>query len=506
MSDLLEMKHISKSFAKNKVLEDVSFSVKAGEVHALLGENGAGKSTLLKILGGVYLADGGEIYIDGQKAEFSNVVGSQECGVSILHQELMLMPHLSIADNIFLGREKKTGLGLLDKKEQLKRTQELLDSFGLPFSAGTMLGKLTIAQQQMVEIIRAVSFHAKLIAMDEPTSSLSEHETEILFQLIETLKKQNIGIIFISHRFNDIFSVCDRITVLRDGNCIGTVETKQTNEDELITMMVGRDISEFYSKKERKDLNETLLKVEHLSDGDKVKDVSFTLKKGEILGVSGLVGAGRSETMKCIFGLSKRTGGTVTMEGKEVHYRIPEQAMQDGVGYVCEDRKVEGLFLKQDVRYNTSINVLGQFLKLPYYNRRKEEQLAAEYAKRLATKITGINQITRFLSGGNQQKVLISRWLACTSKILILDEPTRGVDVKTKQDIYQLIGDLTEQGLSIIFVSSELAELINVCDRITVFSNGKTTGTLGWEEFDQEAIMKLATKEFSHGDERGNGI
>ena len=497
MEELLKMRGISKSFARNRVLQGVDFDVRAGEVHALLGENGAGKSTLVKILGGIYRPDEGEIYVCGERTGFTNVLEAQRAGVSILHQELMLMPHLSIAENIFMGRELGGALGVLDKRAQEKRAQELLADFGLDFKSSTRLEALTIAQQQMVEIIRAISFNAKVIAMDEPTSSLSEHEAERLFELIRSLKEKGVGIIFISHRLGDIFELSDRITVLRDGVAVGTLETKATNEDELIRLMVGRDITQYYAVAAgRKVSDEVVMEVEHLSDGYMAKDVSFTLHRGEILGVSGLVGAGRSEAAQCIFGLRRRRAGTVAIHGKAVEFRSPGEAIKGGVGYVCEDRKKEGLFLKQDVRFNTSINVLGRFLRSLRYKRAGEEELAARYVEKLQTKVTGTNQCVGFLSGGNQQKVLISRWLASTDDILLLDEPTRGVDVKTKQDIYALMGELTASGMSIVFISSELAELINVCDRIMVMSDGKTTGVLNRGEFDQETIMQLATLEF----------
>jgi ABC-type sugar transport system ATPase subunit len=499
VQNLLEMKGISKSFAKNKVLETVDFDVRAGEVHALLGENGAGKSTLVKILGGIYTPDGGGISLDGKKCVFGNALDAQKSGVSILHQELMLMPHLSIAENIFMGRELTGALGLVRKKAQEKKAQELLDTFELKFSAATRLEKLTIAQQQMVEIIRAISFNAKVIAMDEPTSSLSEHEAEKLFALIRTLKERQVGIILISHRLNDIFTLADRVTVLRDGVNVGTVAVAETDNDALIKMMVGRDVEQFYARSACHATDEVVMQVENLSDGKMVKNVSFSLHKGEILGVSGLVGAGRSETMQCLFGLRKRKTGTVTVNGREVSFEAPWEAIDGGLGYVCEDRKREGLFLKQDVRFNTGINVLKQFLSFRKYDRTKENKLALAYAEKLQTKITGITQITGFLSGGNQQKVLISRWLACTGNILLLDEPTRGVDVKTKQDIYALMSELVQQGMSIVFVSSELSELLNVCDRIMVMSDGDTTGILERDAFDQEEIMKLATKAFRRG-------
>ena len=496
MEELLKMQGISKAFAKNKVLQGVDFDVRGGEVHALLGENGAGKSTLVKILGGIYKPDDGEIEVCGERVNFTNVLEAQRAGVSILHQELMLMPHLSIAENIFMGRELNGALGILDKRAQEKRAQELLADFGLDFKSSTRLEALTIAQQQIVEIIRAISFNAKVIAMDEPTSSLSEHEAERLFELIRSLKEKGVGIIFISHRLGDIFALSDRITVLRDGVAVGTLDTKKTNEDELIRLMVGRDIAQYYAMADRKASDEVVMEVEHLSDGHMAKDVSFLLHRGEILGVSGLVGAGRSEAAQCIFGLRRRKAGTVKVHGEPVSFKSPSEAIKGGLGYVCEDRKKEGLFLKQGVRFNTSINVLGRFLSSLRYKRGVEEELASHYVEKLQTKVTSTNQCVGYLSGGNQQKVLISRWLACTSDILLLDEPTRGVDVKTKQDIYALMGELTAAGMSIVFISSELAELMNVCDRIMVMSDGKTTGVLDRGEFDQEAIMQLATLEF----------
>lgn len=496
MEELLKIQGISKAFAKNKVLQGVDFDVRGGEVHALLGENGAGKSTLVKILGGIYKPDDGKIEVCGERVNFTNVIEAQRAGVSILHQELMLMPHLSIAENIFMGRELNGALGILDKRAQEKRAQELLADFGLDFKSSTRLEALTIAQQQMVEIIRAISFNAKVIAMDEPTSSLSEHEAERLFELIRSLKEKGVGIIFISHRLGDIFELSDRITVLRDGVAVGTLDTKKTNEDELIRLMVGRDIAQYYAMADRKASDEVVMEVEHLSDGHMAKDVSFLLHRGEILGVSGLVGAGRSEAAQCIFGLRRRKAGTVKLHGEPVSFKSPSEAIKGGLGYVCEDRKKEGLFLKQGVRFNTSINVLGRFLSSLRYKRGVEEELASHYVEKLQTKVTSTNQCVGYLSGGNQQKVLISRWLACTSDILLLDEPTRGVDVKTKQDIYALMGELTAAGMSIVFISSELAELMNVCDRIMVMSDGKTTGVLDRGEFDQEAIMQLATLEF----------
>ena len=493
MSVLLEMKNISKSFSANKVLNGVQLSVEAGEVHALLGENGAGKSTLMKILGGIYSKDSGEIFINGEKVNIHDVISARDLGISIIHQELMMAQHLTIAENIFMGREIMKN-GMVDLKEQEKRTQVFLDKYEMGLQADVRLNKLTIAKQQMIEIIKAVSFGAKIIVMDEPTSSLSDAEVEILYSMIRTLKKENVAIIYISHRLNELYEITDKTTIMRDGEYIGTVVTKETDKDKLISMMVGRDLSSYYIKNDHvKD--EVVLEVKNLSDGERVKRASFDVKKGEILGVAGLVGAGRSETMECVFGITPKKEGTITYKGKEVSFRNPREAMAAGFGLVPEDRKKEGLFLQSGVRFNTTINVIPSFLKKLIWNRTKENEIVNEKIEDMHIKVTGPEQTVGKLSGGNQQKVLIGRWLCSTKEILILDEPTRGVDVKTKAEIYALIDKLAESGLSIIMVSSELPELINMSDRVMVMSGGYTTGVLNRDELSQERIMQLATME-----------
>lgn len=492
---LLEMKQISKKFAGNTVLDHVDFTLRRGEVVALLGENGAGKSTLIKILGGIHTADQGEILIHGKKVRIGNVREAARQGVSIIHQELMLMQHMTIAENIFMGRELGRG-SFWDAKEQRKRAQELLDSFQMGFSADTVLSDLNIAQQQMVEIIKAVSFQSSIIAMDEPTSSLSDIEAELLFDLIDKLKKEGIGIIIVSHRLNDIFRCADRVTVLRDGVNVGTKAIEETNNDDLVSMMVGRELSNFYIANQAK-VGEEILRVEHLSDKRRVKDVSFSVRRGEILGLAGLVGAGRSETLNCIFGLRAKKEGTVIYEGKEVCFSNAGAAMRAGIGLVPEDRKLQGLFLKQSVRFNLTFNVLDRFLARFWYQKHRESDIVENYVEKMQIKIRNDEQAASQLSGGNQQKVLIGKWLSSANQLLLLDEPTRGVDVKTKSDIYHLIGKLTEQGMGIVFVSSELPELINICDRIVVLSDGRTTGELCKEEFNQQKVMKLATQAFA---------
>lgn len=496
MSDLLVMENICKSFMGVPALSDVKLNVRSGEVHAILGENGAGKSTLIKILGGVYSKDKGDIYINGEKADIYDVESSRSYGVSVIHQELMLIPHMTIYENIFLGREVKRRSGTVKHLHMMEEAQKFIDDFGMDFKADSLLGSLTIAQQQMVEIIRAVSFGAKIIVMDEPTSSLSEKEVERLFETVRELKKKGVGIIYISHRMSELEEIADRVTVLRDGTYIGSFDVKTTSQKELINQMVGRELTEYYTKTSMYQ-EEIVLRAAGLGAGKAVKRVDFELHKGEILGFSGLVGAGRSETMECIFGLRKKTAGQIFVEGKPVEIKNPKDAMKLGIGMVAEDRKKEGLFPNQSVRFNTTIVTLDAFLRKGIYSRRREVEITEDYIQKMQTKVSGQQQLISKLSGGNQQKIIISRWLLATDKILILDEPTRGVDVKTKAEIYHIINDLAIQGYSIIMVSSELPELINMCDRIVVMSHGYTAGILNRNEFSQERIMEFATKDCS---------
>lgn len=494
MSVVLEMKNISKSFSGNVVLNDVSLSVEEGEVHALLGENGAGKSTLMKILGGIYQKDGGTILINGVEMKIDCVADARDNGISIIHQELMLAKHLTIAENIFMGRPLSTKYRLADLRTQEEKAQGLLDKYDIGLCSKTPLEKLTIAQQQMIEIIRAVSFGARIIVMDEPTSSLSENEVEILYGMIEKLKQDRVSIIYISHRLNELYDIADRTTVLRDGINVGTVSMQTTDRERLIAMMVGRDLSNYYTKSDHvKD--EIVLRVEGLADGKKVKNVSLDLRKGEILGVAGLVGAGRSETMECIFGIRHKTAGTIEYKDELVDIRNARDAMRLGFGMVPESRKEQGLFLQSDVKFNTTINVIERFLRKLILKSGIEEAIVGQKIQEMNIKVTGSSQIVSKLSGGNQQKVLIGRWLCSSKTILILDEPTRGVDVKTKAEIYALIDQLAAEGMSIIMVSSELPEIINMSDRVLVMCNGYSTGILNRDELTQEKIMMLATTE-----------
>lgn len=495
MEQLLEMEGISKSFSGVNVLNNVRFTLRSGEVHALLGENGAGKSTLIKILGGAYTKDSGTISVNGRRIEITNVDSAKKHGIRIIHQELMLIPYMTVAENIFLGQEFKTKSKAIDKDRMNTETEKFLAALELKLKPTQLVGRLNIAQQQMVEIIRAISFGAKIIVMDEPTSSLTDTEVEILFQAIRKLKATGVGIIYISHRMSELDEIADRITVMRDGEYIDTVLTKDTNHDQLVSLMVGRTLGDLYEKHNHVE-DKVVLKVEHLASGREVKDVSFELHKGEVLGFSGLVGSGRTEAMSCIFGLRKLDRGKILINDKPVRLASVRDAMEHGIGLVPEDRKKQGIYPVQGIRFNATIEVLKEFLKPWRFDSDKELELAKKYVDGvMKTKYTGLEQPIGRLSGGNQQKVIISRWLLATRNILILDEPTRGIDVKTKSDIYHLINQLTENGLSIIFISSEMPELINMCDRIVVMNQGRTTGILERGEFTQERIMELSTRE-----------
>ena len=491
---IVSMKNIVKNFPGVKALDNVSFELRSGEVMALLGENGAGKSTLMKILSGVYTKDGGTMEIFGKSYEALTPKQAQAAGVAIIHQELNMCRHLSVTENMFLGREKVNGV-LLKNSEMEAEASDILGQLKIDIDPRQTVGDLPVSKQQMVEIAKALSIHARILIMDEPTSSLTDNETEVLFRVIRRLKASGVGIIYISHRMSELDEISDRITIMRDGEYIDTVVTKDTGHDQLVALMAGRSLGDLYDKHSHAS-GEVLLKVEHLSCGREVKDVSFELHKGEVLGFSGLVGSGRSETMTCLFGLRKKSGGKVLLEGREVEARSVKEAMKLGIGLVPEDRKKEGIFGIQGIRFNATIEVLEQFMGGGRYDKDKEAELARQYVDHVMnTRYAGLEQPIERLSGGNQQKVIISRWLLATKSILILDEPTRGIDVKAKSDIYHLIDRLTAEGLSIIFISSEMPELINMCDRIVVMNQGRTTGVLSREEFAQERIMALATKE-----------
>ena len=498
---LLEMKGIYKSFPGVKALQNVEFQLKAGEIHALLGENGAGKSTLIKVLGGIYIAEEGEIRIDGKKVVIDGVNAARDNGISIIHQELVLVPHMTVAENIFLGREPMGKFGV-DYKRMAASAQEMLDKFDLGISATDEIFDLSIAQQQMVEIVKAIAFNCRILVMDEPTSSISDREVTQLFEIMRNLAAQGVGIIYISHKMSELNEVCDRVTVLRDGMYVGTRVVADTPRDELITMMVGRELDQYYTRDHVKD-TPVFFKCEHIDDGKKhhkrVNDVSFEVREGEIVGFAGLVGAGRSETMQCIFGLTSTATGTITLEGKKLNISSAVDAMKYGIAMVPENRKLEGLYHIQSVSFNTTIEVLHEIINHLRVNEKREHEITQEFIDKMQTKTPSHEQRVSNLSGGNQQKVMIGRWLATKPKVLILDEPTRGVDVGAKAEIYEIMNELTKQGVAIIMVSSELPEIINMADRVYVMYDGRITGCIDYENVSQEAIMHLATLETAGG-------
>ena len=484
------MKKITKTFPGVKALSEVDFDLKEGEVHALLGENGAGKSTLIKVLGGIYHADGGTIEINDKEVRINSVQDAEANGIAIIHQELVLVPYMSVAENIFLGRELGAGISV-NLKAQEKEAQEVLDKLGMDIDARSLIKDLPIAKQQMVEITKAVATNSKILVMDEPTSSISEKEVDNLFKIMRDLTSHGVGIIYISHKMSELQEICDRVTVMRDGEYVGTRVVKDTSRDDLIAMMVGRQLTSYYER-DFIEPGEEVLKVENITDNKRVFDVSFNLRKGEIVGFAGLVGAGRSETMQAIFGLTKGVTGNVYINGKKVDIKSPIDAMNYGLVMVPESRKEQGLFLIQDVKYNTTIEILDQFIKNLRVNHAKESEVTQKYIDMMSTKTPSQQQVIGNLSGGNQQKVLIGRWLATDPQILILDEPTRGIDVGAKAEIYAIMNSLIKQGVSIIMISSEMPEIINMSDRVYVMAEGTIKGCIDHEEISQEAIMKLA--------------
>ena len=502
---LLEMKNICKSFPGVKALQNVDFQLKSGEIHALLGENGAGKSTLIKVLGGIYIAEEGQIFIDGKQVAITGVNSARANGISIIHQELVLVPYMTVAENIFLGREPMGAFGV-NKSKMSADAQKMLDRFDLGIDADSLIADLSIAQQQMVEIVKAISFNCRILVMDEPTSSISDREVKALFEIMRDLAKQGVGIIYISHKMSELDEVCDRVTVLRDGCYVGTRVVKDTPRDELIAMMVGRELDQYYTR-DHVENTEVVLRCENLSDGKKkrsrVKGVSFEVRRGEIVGFAGLVGAGRSETMQCLFGLTPCSTGDIYLNGQKVHIHNAVDAMKRGIAMVPENRKLQGLYHVQSVKFNSTIEVLEKFINKLIVNGRLEEAITQEFIDKMRTKTPSQEQRVANLSGGNQQKVMIGRWLATDPKILILDEPTRGVDVGAKAEIYEIMNDLTKQGVSIIMISSELQEIINMADRVYVMYEGRVTGCIPYQEISQEAIMKLATQEASGGHDNG---
>ena len=492
---MLEMTGIQKYFPGVHALDNCQFNLKAGEVHALIGENGAGKSTLMKILSGVYIKDGGTVTLDGKEINVRSTLEAQHLGISIIHQEINLMQDLTVSENIYIGREPMTGF-MLNKRAQDEQTNRLLDSLHLSDTrAGTRVRTLTVAKQQMVEIAKALSFdNTRILIMDEPTAALTESEIEDLFTFIRMLKQKGVGIIYISHRMEELKIIADRVTVMRDGQYVGTRDMADVELSEIISMMVGRVIyEEPKTKSSVPDDAPVVLEVKNLCS-PAVKDVSFKLKKGEILGLSGLMGAGRTETARLICGADPRTSGEIFVKGKLVHIKTPNDAVKAGIGYLSEDRKRFGLCLGLSVADNVALPNLETHVTGPVVNDGKIQSTTSKYIDKIRIKTPGTRTKARSLSGGNQQKVVLAKWLERDCDILIFDEPTRGIDVGAKSEIYRLMNDLVQQGKSIIMISSEMPELLRMSDRIVVMCEGVKTGELSIEEASQEKIMTLATK------------
>ena len=495
MSHLLEMRNISKDYPGVKVLDDISFSAERGEVLALMGENGAGKSTLMKILMGITQADRGEIFLEGNKEQFQSPKAAMDKGIVMIHQELNVLLDMEVSENIFLGREiKKKGIpARIDIEGQRKKAQMFLDSVGIKIDAKELMRNLSVAQMQLIEIVKAISVNAKVIIMDEPTSAITETEAAILFEQIEKLKKSGVLIIYISHKMDEIFRISDKIAVLRDGHLIRVDETKNFTEESLIRAMVGRELHDIYPKKTNHP-GQVIFEVENLASGKYVKDVSFQVREGEVVGFAGLVGSGRSETMEALFAVSQRTKGKISINGKEVEIKNPKDAIRHKIAFATEDRKRSGLNLIGSIKENISmVSLTDKLSEHGVIQEKKEGEVTEEYIRKLRIKTPNGDELVGNLSGGNQQKVVLAKWLLGEPDILIFDEPTRGIDVGAKHEIYELINALSEQKKAIIVISSEMPELMGICDRLYVMSEGYITGELQKEEFDQEAIMKMAS-------------
>ncbi len=488
---ILEMKNIDKKFGGVHALDNVSLTVRRGEVHALVGENGAGKSTLMKILIGLYKPDSGEIFFDGEKVEYKSVKDAQDIGISMIFQEFNQVKVMSVMENIYLGREPKKKNGSVDFKKMYNDSKELLLKLGVDLDPKTRIWDLTVAKHQLVEIVKAISLNAQIIIMDEPTSALSRNEIEYLLSMVRVLRDQGKAIVYISHKMDEIYDVCDSVTVLRDGKFIHTGKISDVYEKDLIRMMVDRDVSELFPKQES-EIGEVLLEVKNLTVAGKFRDVSFELRKGEILGVAGLMGAGRTELMEAIVGARRPDKGEILLHGKRIVNRIPGDAIRRGIAMVSEDRKRNGIFLKLNIKDNMLMSSFKKCLAGPSINKKLEKKYFDEYQQKLEIKCSGIGQICKNLSGGNQQKVAVSRVLNSDPEIIILDEPTRGIDVKTKSEIHRLMSVLAGSGRAVLMVSSELPEILGMSDRILVLHEGTMTGVLDRKDATADRIMELA--------------
>ena len=493
---VLEMRGITKTFHGFRALHDVNLTIYPGEVHALMGENGAGKSTLMKILAGAYIADAGEIRIDGQPVKMTDPGQARDLGIAIIYQELNLAPNLTVAENIFMGSELTKGGTLIDQDGMRHRAAEVMENLDASFDAGDLVSTLSIAEQQQVEIARALKDKSRILVMDEPTAALSDRETLKLFEIVRRLRDEGIAIIYISHRMEEIYALADRVSVIRDGGYIGSLEKHEISAERLVEMMVGRPLQDLYEHKRQITSGPVVLEVTNLSDGHKVKPASFQLHAGEIVGLAGLVGAGRTEIARLIFGADRRTSGEIKLEGRSLNISTPDDAIKAGIAYVPEDRKDLGLFLEISSGENITMNVLGRESTAGIINSKPLFNIVADAINNLAIRLASPSIRAMDLSGGNQQKLLLARWLAINPKVLLLDEPTRGVDIGAKSEIYRIISDLAAKGVAILMISSELPEIVGMSDRVLIMRAGRLVGEVGGstgEKITQENIMAYAT-------------
>ncbi|WP_353854380.1 sugar ABC transporter ATP-binding protein [Bacillus sp. Bos-x628] len=488
----IEMHNIHKAFGKNTVLSGVTFDLVTGEVHALMGENGAGKSTLMNLLTGLYSLDQGTIKIDGKETAFKNPKEAEQHGIAFIHQELNIWPDMTVLENLFIGKEIHTKLGLLDTKKMKTLAQTQLDRLSVNLSLDQEAGSCSVGQKQMIEIAKALMTDAKVIIMDEPTAALTDREIEKLFQVIKSLKKEGVSIVYISHRMEEIFTICDRITIMRDGKTVDTKAIPETDFHEVVKKMVGRELTDRYPER-TPSTGDVVLEVKHATKKGLFQDITFSVKAGEIVGVAGLMGAGRTEIMQSLFGLNPLDQGEIWVHGKKAVIKKPSDAVKLGIGLITEDRKDEGLMLDASIRENIGLPNLESFSPKGLIDKKTEQEFVDLLIKRLTIKTASSEISARSLSGGNQQKVVIAKWIGIQPKVLILDEPTRGVDVGAKREIYQLMNELTDRGVAILMVSSELPEVLGMSDRILVIHEGTIGGELDKTEATQERIMTLAT-------------
>jgi len=498
---IVELVGVSKQFGIIQALRGVDLALYPGEVHALVGENGAGKSTLVKILAGIHRPDTGMIKFDGEAVELHNPAQAQHLGIAVINQEPTLFPDLNVAENVFMGRHPRDRFGRVDWKRMYQEVEHLLASLDVPLSVYTPVQGLSVADQQLVEIAKALSLDARVLVMDEPTAALSAHEVEKLFVITKQLRQRGVAILFVSHRLEEVFELADRLTVMRDGAHVITASTSQLTSEEVIRHMVGRELAALFPKGEA-EIGEVLLEVRHLTRKGVFQDVSFQLRRGEILGFAGLVGAGRTEVARVLFGIDRADGGEIRIGKELVHISSPEEAMRYGLAYVPEDRRQQGLIMDFSIAANMTLPILRQLSRLGVVDRQRERAIATSYSQQLNVRSAGIDQLVKALSGGNQQKVVLAKWLVTNPSILILDEPTRGIDVGAKAEVHRIISDLASKGLAIILISSELPEVLAMSDRVLVMHEGRLTGTFERAEADQEKVMFAATGQVTNDDHK----